>query len=443
MRLLHTSRKIFEAALAASHPSQCISDHLIFKNGTLCIKGSSTCFVLSSFKNIIVVGAGKATVTMAEAVLDILAGVSPPISGIISVKYGHGKYIAPLQVMEGGHPYPDAAGCEAAQMIFSLVANADKNDLIISLISGGGSALLPLPAGDISLDEKIKTTELLLACGADIYEVNTVRKHISRIKGGQLAVAAYPAPVCNLLLSDVLGDRPDVIASGPFVPDNSSFVEAKAVLQKYNLFKKVPRNVRMYIDEGCTGKHPETPKEKDRVFTHVHTRIIGSNRLFLEAAKKKAKELGFHTVIITSSIKGEARELGVFLSAMTRELRQHNNPVTPPACILIGGETTVSLRGNGKGGRNQECCLAAVKGIAGLKDVIIFCAGTDGTDGPTDAAGAFCTGDTLEMGKKKEIEPEDYLRRNDSYHYFQQVGNLILTGPTGTNLMDIYMILVG
>jgi glycerate 2-kinase len=443
MRLLQTARKIFEGALEASHPGRFVDESLMLKNGVLHVADSDIHFVLSSFKHIIVVGAGKAAVPMAKAVLAILAEVPLPISGIISVKYGHGKEMKPLKVIEAGHPYPDAAGCEAAQMIFSLVSKAGKDDLLISLISGGGSALLPLPVQGISLEEKIITTELLLQSGADIDEVNTVRKHISRIKGGQLAVAAYPAPVCNLLLSDVIGNRPDIIASGPFVPDNSTFYQAKAVLQKYKLITKVPEHVLTYIDEGCGGKHPETPEKKDRVFKHIYTKIVGSNRLCLEAAKKKAEILGFHTVIVTSSIKGEARELGIFLSAMTNELRTYNNPVTTPACILIGGETTVTIQGKGQGGRNQECCLAAVREIADLKNVLIFCAGTDGTDGPTDAAGAYCTGETLEIGKKKGIDPEEYLRRNDSYHYFQKVGNLIKTGPTGTNLMDFYMILIG
>lgn len=443
MSLARKAGKIFDDALSAAQPDRCIEEHLTLDKGTLRLKGTKTCFDLSSFSRIILVGAGKATIGMAEAVLRLLDGTAVPLCGVISVTYGQGKKLPPLDVLEAGHPCPDPAGHEAAKKIRALLSGAKKNELVVSLISGGGSALLPLPAGDISLEEKSRTTELLLASGAEIDEINTVRKHISLIKGGQLAEAAYPAAVCNLLLSDVRGNRPDTIASGPFVPDDTTFSDARSILEKFGLIRKVPRTVLSYIEEGRAGKRPETPGTGHHAFSRVFTNVIGSNLIILEAAKKKAEALGFHTLILTSSIRGEARELGLFLSEIAREIREHGRPVPPPACILAGGETTVTLKGNGRGGRNQECCLAAVSGIAGLTDVLVFCAGTDGTDGPTGAAGAFCTGETLDAGRKTGIEAEDYLRTNDSYNYFRQTGNLVVTGPTGTNYMDIYMVLAG
>jgi hydroxypyruvate reductase len=293
---------------------------------------------------------------------------------------------------------------------------------------------MPLPAPPITLGEKQATTNLLLACGATIHEINAVRKHISAIKGGQLAALASPARVVSLILSDVIGDNLDVIGSGPTSPDASTFATARDVFEKYAIWNKVPKAVRNRIEAGMRGEIAETPKK----LSGVENRIIGSNSLALDAAARKAKELGFRTLILSSTIDGETRDVAQVHAAIAREIRASGHPLRPPACVISGGETTVTLRGKGKGGRNQEFALAAAIGIAGMDDVLIFSAGTDGTDGPTDAAGAQCDGQTLTRGQ----DLVRHLADNDAYSFFQPLGDLIMTGPTGTNVMDVHLVLV-
>ena len=310
---------------------------------------------------------------------------------------------------------------------------------MVCLISGGGSALLPLPAEPITLAEKQETTKLLLACGANIHEINAVRKHISRIKGGQLARLAYPATVISLLLSDVIGDNLDVIGSGPTAPDASTFADAWAILEKYGIGGRVPAPVRERLERGMRGEIPETPKAGDPVFERTENRIVGSNRLAVDAAAKRARELGFRTLVLSTFIEGETRDVARMHGAIAKEMVRTGRPVKPPACIITGGETTVTLRGSGLGGRNQEFVLAAAMEIAGLPDTVVFSAGTDGTDGPTDAAGAIADGRTLERGP----DAAAFLANNDSYHYFERLGDLVVTGPTNTNVMDVRIVLVG
>jgi hydroxypyruvate reductase len=353
--------------------------------------------------------------------------------GLINIKHGHTARLTRIEQNECGHPIPDEAGVRGAQRIADMVREATARDLVICLISGGASALLPLPSPNVGLGDKQATTNLLLGCGATIHEINAVRKHISAIKGGQLAALAAPAHVISLILSDVVGDNLDVIGSGPTSPDASTFQTARAVFDKYGVWNKVPRSIRERLDRGTRGEIPETPKTLD----NVDNRIIGSNRLALDAAAKEAKALGYKTLILSSTIEGETREIAGMHAAIARELRQSGNPLKPPACIISGGETTVTLHGKGKGGRNQEFALAAAVGIAGLDNVLVFSAGTDGTDGPTDAAGAQADGLTLSRGP----EAPRRLANNDSYNFFAPLKDLIMTGPTGTNVMDIHLIL--
>jgi hydroxypyruvate reductase len=369
---------------------------------------------------------------MAQAVEKILG--KRITSGLINVKHGHTVKLSRIEQNECGHPVPDESGVRGAQRIAAIARDATAKDLVICLISGGASALMPLPASPITLGEKQATTNLLLACGASIHEINAVRKHISAIKGGQLAALASPAKVISLILSDVIGDNLDVIGSGPTSPDASTFVMARGVFEKYGIWNKVPRAVRVRLDSGAAGEIPETPK----ALKNVENLIIGSNRIALDAAAEKAKELGFKPLILSSSIEGETREIAGMHAAIAREIRQSGRPLKPPVCIISGGETTVTIRGKGKGGRNQEFALSAAVGIAGLKDVLIFSAGTDGTDGPTDAAGAQADGETLRRGP----EAVRRLANNDSYHFFEPLKDLIMTGPTGTNVMDVHLILV-
>ena len=317
--------------------------------------------------------------------------------------------------------------------------SAGAGDLVICLISGGGSALLPLPAEGITLEEKQAVTKLLLACGAPIEHINAVRKHISRIKGGQLARLAAPAAVESLLLSDVIGDPLDVIGSGPTAPDVSTFAEVSRILDHYAIRDRVPASILDRIDRGVRGEIPETPKPGDPIFARVRNTVIGGGRLALDAAARAARALGYRTLVLSSTIQGETREIARMHAAIAREVAEHGRPVKPPACLISGGETTVTIKGAGLGGRNQEFALAAALEIHGLPNVVVFSAGTDGTDGPTDAAGAIADGQTLD----RNPDAARYLDDNDSYRYFQPLGDLVMTGPTNTNVMDVRIMLIG
>ena len=415
---------IFRAALAAADPAEAVARHLKRLD-------------VSRFRNIYVIGAGKAGAPMAQAAERILG--RRITAGLLNVKYGHVAKLRRIELNECGHPIPDEKGVDGARRIARMAAAAEKDDLVLCLVSGGGSALLPLPADPITLEEKQAVTRLLLACGADIHEFNTVRKHISGIKGGQLARLASPAAVEALLLSDVIGDDPDVIGSGPAAPDASSFGDARRILEHYGIFNQLPLSARTRIERGVRGEIDETPKPDAPLFRQVRNTVIGSNRLALDAAARHARKLGFRTLILASEIQGETRDVARMHAAIAREIIRSGQPVRPPACIITGGETTVTLTGSGLGGRNQEFVLAAAIDIAGLPNTVVFSAGTDGTDGPTDAAGAIADGQTLTRSPTARI----YLDEHDSYRYFEPLGDLVITGPTNTNVMDVHLILIG
>ncbi len=396
---------------------------------------------IENLGDIYVIGAGKATAPMAKAIEDMFGERIK--KGVIVVKYGFKERLRYIEVIEAGHPVPDENGLKGAKKIIELLRSLKKDDLLFSLISGGGSSLLPLPADGITLEEKRILTEALLKCGASIDEINTVRKHISLSKGGRLAKASYPAKVINLMLSDVVGDRIDMIASGPFVPDPTSFSDALEVLRKYDLLDKVPKTIIEYIKAGIEGKVPETPKPGDPVFQNVENIIVGSNLIALKACEKKAKELGYNTMILSSMIEGETRDIAKMHCAIAKQILKTGDPIPPPCCIISGGETTVTVRGKGKGGRNLEFCLACAIEIDGLKrDMVILSAGTDGNDGDTDAAGAIVDPYTVKRGREKGMSAIDYLRNNDSYNFLKETGDLLITGPTRTNVMDIHIILI-
>jgi len=349
--------------------------------------------------------------------------------GIVVTKYGHGGNLdAKLQVFECAHPVPDKKGVEAAERLEQMLRELNARDLLICAVSGGASALLPAPTPGLTLAQKQNLTDRLLRAGADIHELNTVRKHISRLKGGRLAALAYPATVVGLLLSDVIGDDPGVIGSGPTSPDASTLEHAHAVMSKYGL----------RLPDAAT----ETPKPGDEIFKNVRNMIVGSNRQALFAAAAEAKKRDYNPLILSSTMQGEAREVARVHAQVLREIRASGHPLKPPACVLSGGETTVSVRGNGKGGRNQEFALAAALEISDVRDVLVLSGGTDGTDGPTDAAGAIATGSTLSRAERLDLNPRDYLSRNDSYSFFEGLGDLIKTGPTGTNVMDVHLLFV-
>ena len=337
---------------------------------------------------------------------------------------------------------PDESGFKGAQEIVRLLSNLTERDLVIFLISGGGSALLPTPPPGITLEEKQRVTDLLLSCGATIQEINVLRKHLSLLKGGGLAKIVYPATLISLILSDVIGDPLDAIASGPTVPDPTRFEDCARILDRYELWGKIPPPVARHIREGLEGKKEETLKEGNPAFEKVYNLIVGNNLLAMKEAQKKAKALGYRTVMLSSLVEGETREVAKVHAAVAKEVLLSGNPIPPPACLLSGGETTVTLKGKGKGGRNQEFALALALEIAGWKEIVGLSAGTDGTDGPTDAAGAFADGETLNRAKALDLDPWVYLRENDSYPFFEKLGDLLITGPTGTNVMDLRVMII-
>jgi glycerate 2-kinase len=415
--------RIFQAALKAADPYQAVLRHLRLDP--------------EPYRNIFVIGAGKASAQMGRAVERLLG--TRISGGLISVKDGHGAKLRRIEIHECGHPVPDARGLAGARRIAQIASQAGPDDLVICLISGGASALLPLPAPPITLAEKQKTTRLLLHCGASIHEINCVRKHISRIKGGQLARLAYPATLLTLILSDVIGDDLDVIGSGPTVPDRSTFADARAIFEKYRIWSKLPSSVRNRIGSAAE----ETPKPGDKIFEKTENVIVGSNALAVDAAVAEARRLGFNALVLSTRIEGEAREVARVYAAIANEIYFHRRPILCPACIVSGGETTVTIRGKGLGGRNQEFALAAAIGIAGYwEDVVVLSAGTDGTDGPTDAAGAMVDQGTLYRAKGQGLDAAEFLANNDSYHFLEAADDLIKTGPTGTNVADIQLILV-
>jgi glycerate 2-kinase len=436
------AKKIFLAAVARSNPYEAVKRFVHPGGGKLilgCEDRQETELDLGQFDRIVVVGGGKATAPMAKALEDLLG--EKIRKGVISVKYGFTERLSIIEIIEAGHPIPDQSGVAATRKILDILKEAEEKDLIFSLISGGGSALLPQPADGITLQEKQAITKSLLECGATIEEINAIRKHISASKGGQMARLSYPATAVNLMLSDVIGDRMDVIASGPFVPDLSTFDGAWEIISKYGL-EEIPLSIRKYLRMGAEGKLPETPKKGDPVFERVHNFIIGSNILALEAAKSEAEKLGYRSLILSSTIQGETKEVARAHSAILKEVLASGHPVPPPACIISGGETTVTIRGNGLGGRNQEFCLAAALDLGGLPPrVLVLSGGTDGNDGPTPAAGAMVDPLTEEEGAKAGMDASAYLENNDSYHFFEKTDELLVTGPTNTNVMDVRIML--
>jgi glycerate 2-kinase len=422
---------MFYASLQAVDP---------YKSTSLYTDKIRSVFQSGQYKKLMVIGFGKASCPMAKPLEDQLFDLIN--SGIVITKYKHcpSPYmLKKIRIFEAGHPIPDENGLRATEAIINLLKGVDKDILLICLISGGGSALFVSPYEGITLNEKQKVTELLLKAGANISELNTVRKHISKVKGGRLAEIAYPAKIISLILSDVIGDRLDVIASGPTAPDKMKYNEALKVLEKYGLIALTPTSVLETLHKGANGLIPETPKEGYKAFRNVENIIIGSNRKALEAAKTKAENLGFQAEILSSEISGEARDVGRWLAKKAIEAKGKGQRAK---CLISGGETTVTVKGNGLGGRNMELALSFAMEIEGIDGITLLSAGTDGTDGPTDAAGAIVDGETVKKVKAVGLNPEEYLKNNDSYNFFKKFDGLFVTGPTGTNVMDIQIMVV-
>lgn len=436
-------KELYTRAIEAVNPYNAVKNVVTLKDETLLLKYDESRVVnfdLREIDKVFIVGAGKATAPMAR-VFDELLG-ERITKGLVCVKYGYGEQLQHIESVEASHPVPDEAGREAAFRIKELLAGAGEKDLVISLISGGGSALLPLPPEGITLKQKIETTDALLRCGAPIHEMNALRKHISLTKGGNLAQAACPATVINLMISDVVGDNLDVIASGPFVPDTSSYSDALEVLKKYNLESSVPAAVVAHLRAGAVGEKDETPKQGEACFEKVYNVIASSNLIALKAAERRAKELGYQPLILSSFMEGETKEAVVLHSAIAREIKKSGHPLSAPACILSGGENTVTIEGNGKGGRNTEFALQAALAIEGIEGIYAASIATDGSDGPTDAAGALVDYRTVRDSAGKGLDVRLYGANNDSYTFFEKLGTLVKTGPTKTNVMDIHIFIV-
>ncbi len=444
--------KIFNAGLEAVKPETCIHGCCRLENDTFFVNQHA--YNLDKFKKIIVLGAGKAGASMASAIEDIFKDRIS--SGIVIVKYGHVKAhnrFVPnfpnanftsdrIDLVEAAHPVPDKNGVAGAEKLLKAAEEADKNTLVICLISGGGSALMTLPAEGITLEDKQRTTEILLGCGADIHEINTIRKHLSRIKGGFLAQAVYPATMICLVLSDVVGDDLETIASGPGVADEGTFGHCLEIIETRGIKNRLPKSVINHLTKGNEGLFPETLKKGNPVFEKVFHKIIATNINALLNAQKKAEQLGYNSLILSSMIQGETMDAASFHAAVAAEILATGHPVKPPACILSGGETTVTIQGKGKGGRNQEFALAFAIRIKDMENTVLLSAGTDGSDGPTDAAGAIADHTTVERAAASFLIPEQFLRDNNSYFFFDKISDLFKTGPTNTNVMDIKVMLV-
>ncbi len=429
--------KALDAALDAVDPDAIIKSRVKAQGRLLKIADLS--FNLNDFKNIYVVGGGKASGCMAMALEEVLGDYLK--EGVVNVPYACPSYpTEKVRLQRANHPIPDLAGVEGARNMLDLVGHAKENDLIISLISGGGSSLMPQPAKGVSLQDMGKITDALLKSGATIREINTVRKHISGLKGGWLAKKAYPATVVNLILSDVVGDPLDSIASGPTVADPTTFQDAIEILQHHKLWREAPASVKKVLLDGQNGLVPETPKPGDKVFEKVHNIVVGNTMTAAGAAYKILKNSGLNVLLLTSCLEGQAKDVGTILASVANEIVTSGNPVSRPAAIVAGGETTVAVVGKGKGGRNQEIALGAALKVIDTDGVVVASLSTDGVDGPTDAAGAVVDGKTLLRAHDLKLDPRRSLAENDSYAFFSKLGDLIFTGPTGTNVCDVSIV---
>lgn len=439
------ARAIFDAAIRAVQPGPAIRRSLRVEGDRLFVSTSNGnegfSFDLNRFSRVLLVGCGKASVQMAEAITELLGERIQ--GGVVVTKYGHAQgatRIGSVEIIEAGHPVPDQAGFEGAKRAMRVLEKADPHTLVIAPISGGGSALWPLPVDGISLEELRVTNELLVASGASIDEINCIRKHLSAIKGGKGAQAAFPAHVLALAISDVIDDNLSTIASGPFAADETTFKNSSQIIEKYSLTDLLPARVLGFLTRGANSSSFETPKAGDPIFERCRSIICARNDLALQEASRCAQDLGYQPFIISSSLAGDLHEVSGILSGRIHSETQNNDR---PICILSGGEPTVRLpKNHGKGGRNQQLALLVANKISGRHPIGFLSGGTDGTDGPTDAAGGFVDNTTVETAEKVGISIDDHIRRFDCYGALRKLGGLVVTGPTGTNVMDIHIGLI-
>jgi len=437
-QLLH----IVDQTISSVAPDPAIRAAVSIDGDMLTVDGRR--YDLTQFDRIFLIGAGKASAAMAETMEALLGDRLH--GGIVATKYDHAVTLTKTQVMEASHPVPDMAGERASRELISIARGVTEKDLVFCLLSGGASAIVPAPREPVTLAIKQAVTRKLLECGATINEINAIRKHLSRFKGGHLAKALEPATTVTLIISDVVGDYLDVIGSGPTAPDGSTFLDCQAILDKYALCGEIPEEVTQVIAEGCAGEQPETCKVGDSCFERVHNVIIAGNSMAVDGAGKAAEEFGYTPVVLDYAMEGEAREVAARFVRIAGEYCASKHDIKPPVCLLAGGETTVTIRGSGKGGRNQELALAAAIELSEMQDcrehIAVMSLGTDGSDGPTDAAGALVFPDTVARSDEQSLAARTYLANNNAYEFFTNTGTILKTGPTRTNVMDVVAILV-
>ena len=430
---------ILQAALSAVDPLLATQRFLQRQDNVLTV--GDRAYDLDRYARVFVIGAGKAGAPMALAVESVLG--DRITDGLVVVKTGHTGPTQRVELVEASHPRPDEAGVDAGRRILDMAQSAGAEDLVIALLSGGGSALLVAPAPGLALADIQSMTASLLACGATINEINCLRKHTSAVKGGQLARAVAPATLITLALSDVIGSPPDVIASGPTVPDQSAWTDAWSIVQRYDLESKLPAAVIERLRAGLTGDEPDTPKPDDPVFATSQTLVVADNRVAAAAAAHSAESFGYHTMLLTTYLEGEASQVARVAVGLGREIQAFHAPLAPPACLILGGETTVTLGADpGMGGRNQELALAAAVALQDQHGMVVVSLATDGTDGPTNSAGGIADATTVARGQALGLDAETFLRRHDAYPYLQAVHDLLVTGPTQTNVNDLIFVFV-
>jgi glycerate 2-kinase len=425
--------RVMQAALAAVEPGEAVRRALRRDGEQVTVAGRT--YDLANYDRVIVVGAGKASAPMAAAVEDVFG--ERCVDGLVVVKHGHTHPTRTVRLREASHPIPDETCVSATAELVGLLATTGPRDLVVVVLSGGGSALMLLPVDGISLSDMQQTTDLLLRAGATINELNTIRKHLEQAKGGGLARLAAPSDVLALVLSDVVGNPLDVIASGPTVPDTSTYADTCEIVERFGIWDRLPATVAQRLRDGRDGEIADTPKPGDPLFDRVQTVVVASNDLAAAAGVEQAEQEGMSALLLTTYVEGEAREVAKVIAALAREEAATARPLPLPACLIMGGETTVTVRGSGLGGRNQELALAASLKIAGLENVIIAALATDGNDGPNDATGALADGSTLARAQAAGLDPNAYLTNNDAYHFFEALGDLLITGPTNTNVNDL------
>jgi glycerate 2-kinase len=430
--------RVMQSALAAVEPGEAVRRALRRDGDTLTI--GDRAYDLGAYDRAIVVGAGKASAPMAAAVEQVLG--ERVADGLVVVKHGHTHPTRTVKLREASHPIPDESCVNGTAELVGLLGTTGPRDLVVVVLSGGGSALMLLPADGITLADMQQTTDVLLRAGATINELNTIRKHLEQAKGGGLARMAAPSDVLALVLSDVVGNPLDVIASGPTVPDTSTFADTCAIVDRFGIWDRLPASVVSRLHDGRDGNIADTPKPGDPLFARVQTVVVASNELAAEAGVRQAESEGLSAMLLTTYVEGEAREVAKVVAAFAREEAARDNPVPRPACLVLGGETTVTVKGTGTGGRNQELALAASIKIAGQENVIIAALATDGNDGPNDATGALIDGSTVPRARALGLDPDAYLANNDAYHFFEALGDLLITGPTNTNVNDLLFVFV-